>query len=119
MDVIANGPIGRIVCRGCGLERLATIEHSDESLREQKSRPTTLIVRWSRVPPTAAELAALRRCYPEFGAVPASALMKQLGDQREFVIGTFVLGEAEYLRDLAAESGLDLRLEAAPSVPEL
>ena len=98
----------------CGSERWIHFVPAELPFLPDGLAPALLAVWWSKTPPPAAEVIALRRHFSEFGSIPLNELMARIGVAPSFVIGTFAKGRAMALRDDAAESGLDLRVEVDP-----
>jgi hypothetical protein len=71
----------------------------------------TLVVWWRSFPPSAAEIRAVRKAFPELTETPLAEFLRQAGDSPRFVIGRFPKVYATAALNRLLDTGLDLRIE--------
>ena len=114
LELVARvGALHTFRCARCGFERHVHVSFIEpDRIQEKDISDVSLVLHWHTVPPSAAEIASLRRHFPELASVPLREFMARIGNARRFVIGTFLRVHAEALVAQMSDSGLDLRIEA-------
>ncbi len=80
---------------------------------------TRVTIRFCDAPPSVQELAALRRCVPQFREVGPAALRNQIGDSRQLSLGQMPTPEARRVIEAAQAQGLEVIAESASFVSYL
>jgi hypothetical protein len=113
MEVVSlEGALATWRCRFCGVEQAGVLTFGDPDRVSADMKSVALIIRWKNVPPSAAEVGALRRIFPKFAAIPLSEFMKIIGKKEEhFVVGSYLLPEANALHRRLVDGGLDPIIE--------
>jgi hypothetical protein len=80
---------------------------------------TRVTIRFQDAPPSVHELAALRRCLPQFREVAPAALRGQIGESRDLSLGVMPTPEARSVIEAAQAQGLEVVAESASFVSYL
>lgn len=112
MEIVSlEGALATWRCRFCGFEQAGILTFGDPDRVSADMKNVALIIRWKNVPPSAAEIGTLRRMFPKLGAIPLSEFMKIVGNEKHFVVGSYLLAEAKALHRRLIDGGLDAILE--------
>lgn len=77
---------------------------------------TRVAIQFRRVPPTVTELAAVRRCLPQFRDIAPAAAQAAIGDDGVLPVGELPSCEVRQLIEAAQGQGLDVVTMSASSV---
>jgi hypothetical protein len=80
---------------------------------------TRLAVRFKAAPPSVHELAALRRCLPQFRDVAPAVLRGEIGDSQQVSLGEMPTPVARHMIEAAQAEGLEVVTESASFVSYL
>jgi hypothetical protein len=98
-------------CPSCGNKQTTLATYIDDGFPERSPPPVKLNVRWQTMPPSPAEIAALRSAFPHFANVPVKDFLKAARQAALFAIGTFERAEAKQIVEEARRLGLDVVIE--------
>ena len=80
---------------------------------------TTVTIRCRRVPPSVADLAALRRCLPRFRHIPPADVLAAVGPEGVLALGDWPSTMAREIIEAAQAEGLSVVAQSAASVSYL
>lgn len=80
---------------------------------------TRVTIRFQGLPPSVRELAAIRRCLPDFRNVAPAAVRGRVGNSRELSLGVLPTPEARRVIEAAQAEGLEVIGESASFVSYL
>jgi hypothetical protein len=95
------------VCPVCGERRMLG---DPVPLDPNPIPPQRVVVVWSGAGPALAEIAAIRKLFPDYAERPVSDLAAQLRGTTELFVGVFLAYRANELKDAGEALGLHIRL---------